>query len=542
MRLKHLFIAMIFSCIAFNLSAADVPRKEYPRPQFERHDRISLNGEWNYTVVKPDVDQYFSNPVIYSDVPDVDVIRVGADYYMVSTTAHMSPGAPIMHSTDLVNWEIISYVFDTIDESPKNNLEGGNIYSRGQWAASLRYHEGAFYVFFGTGNKSYLYTTRDPYGKWEKKLVIDKYLHDASLLFDTDGKIYLAYGARNIRIIEFKKDLSGIDESGLDVEVVPADPPGLLEGAHFYKFGDTYYLTFIWWPSGGIRTQICFRSKNVAGPYEKKVILQDDMGYRGHGVAQGCFIDTAIDDNWYAMLFQDHEAVGRVPILMPCHWIDGWPMLGNENGKVDVRQKYPLPDSGKRTALAVSDNFENNKLGLAWQWNHNPDNANWSLKERKGYLRLRTGRVVNNIFEARNTLTQRTEGPKCSGVVCLDLSNMKDGDRTGLAAFCSHPGIVSVVKDDGKKYVVMTAGKECAEQERAEINTERIYLRMDCTFGVDLAEFFYSTDDKNWTKIGTEYKMVWSMEHFTGNKFAIFNYATKEAGGYVDVDFFRYSK
>lgn len=171
----------------------------------------------------------FTNPLIYADVPDVDVIRVGSDYFMVSTTAHMSPGAPIMHSKDMVNWEIVSYVFDELNESPKNNLEGGNIYSRGQWAASLRYHDGTFYVFFGTGNKSYLYTTKNPFGKWEKKLVIDEYLHDASMLFDDDGRIFLAYGARHIRIIEFKEDLSGIKEDGLNVEVIPGEPKGLLE-------------------------------------------------------------------------------------------------------------------------------------------------------------------------------------------------------------------------------------------------------------------------------------------------------------------------
>lgn len=483
----------------------------------------------------------FTNPVIMADVPDVDVIRVGKDYYMVSTTAHMSPGAPIMHSTDLVNWEIISYVFDTIDESPANNLEGGNIYSRGQWASSLRYHDGMFYVFFGTGNKSYIYTTSDPYGKWEKKLVIDEYLHDASMLFDTDGRIYLAYGARDIRIIEFKKDLSGIDKSGLNVQIINSNPPGLLEGVHFYKFGDMYYLTFIWWPEGGIRTQICFRSPHVAGPYdEMKVILQDDLGYPGHGVAQGCFIDTATDDNWYAMLFQDHEAVGRVPVLMPLRWIDGWPMLGDADGKVPQTMEYPLPDSGKRTALAASDDFDTDRLGLNWQWNHNPDNSCWSLTERPGYMRLKTGKTVNSIFEARNTLTQRTEGPYCSGIVSMDLSGMLDGDRAGLAAWCSEPGTISVVMENGEKYVTMTDREKVIARE--EYDGDRIFLRMDCMFGDDDAIFHYSSDGRSWKSLGEKFHMVFNMAHFTGNKFAVFYYATRTVGGHVDIDFFRYSK
>ena len=486
------------------------------------------------------VDSMFTNPLIYSDVPDVDVIRVGSDYYMVSTTAHMSPGAPIMHSKDLVNWKIVSYVYDELKESPKNDLEGGNIYSRGQWAASLRYHDGLFYVFFGTGNKSYIYTTKDPTGKWDLKLTIDEYLHDASMLFDDDGKIYLAYGARHIRIIEFNEDLSGIKKEGLNVEVIPAEPKGLLEGVHFYKFDKQYYMTLIWWPEGGIRTQLCFRSDKVDGPYEMKTILSDDLGLVNRGVAQGCFIDTE-QGEWYAMLFQDHGAVGRVPALMPCRWTDGWPMLGDESGKVPPVMKKPIMDDTYKTELVVSDEFDSApKLGLTWQWNHNPDNTLWSLTERPGYLRLKTGKVVNGLFEARNTLTQRTEGPECSGVVALELSQMKDGDCTGLAAFCSEPGVLSVVMENGKKYLLMS--DRGMEKARKELAQNRIYLKLDCDFTADDAVFSYSLDDKEWNQLGDKFHMIFSMAHFTGNKFAIFNYATKSAGGYVDVDFFRYAK
>lgn len=481
----------------------------------------------------------FTNPVIYSDVPDVDVIRVGSDYYMVSTTAHMSPGAPIMHSKDLVNWKIISYVFDEINESPKNNLEGGSVYSRGQWAASLRYHDGLFYVFFGTGNKSYIYTAKDPAGKWEKKLVLDEYYHDASMLFDDDGKIYLVYGARHIRIIQFNDDLSGINPNGVNYEMISAEPKGLLEGVHSYKFDNKYYHTFIWWPEGGIRTQLCYRSDKITGPYEMKVILSDDMGYANHGVAQGCFIDTEKGE-WYAMLFQDHEAVGRVPVLMSCRWENGWPMLGDANGKVPPTMEVPVKGCNYKTELVVSDDFKAKKLGLTWQWNHNPDNSLWSLKERPGFLRLKTGKVVNHLFEARNTLTQRTEGPQCSGVVSLDLSQMKEGDCAGLSAFCSAPGTITVVKENGKKYLIMTDRN--VEKARVELNQNKIYLKMNCDFTTDDATFSYSLNDKEWKQLGGKFHMIFSMAHFTGNKFAIFNYATKTVGGYVDVDFFRYDK
>lgn len=157
------------------------------------------------------------------------------------------------------------------------------------------------------------------------------------------------------------------------------------------------------------------------------------------------------------------------------------------------------------------------------------------MTERKGYLRLKTGKVVNHIFEARNTLTQRTEGPKCSGVVALELSHMKDGDHAGLSAFCSEYGAISVVQEKGRKYLVMI--DRDVEKARIPLHTNRVYLKMDCDFTTDDAIFSYSLDDKTWTPLGDKFHMIFSVVHFTGNKFAIFNYATQTPGGYVDVDF-----
>lgn len=490
--------------------------------------------------VQEKTDSIFTNPVIYADVPDVDVIRTGSDYYMVSTTMHLSPGAPVMHSKDLVHWNIVSYIFDTLDESPSNSLEGGNVYGRGQWAASLRFHQGTYYVFFGTGGKSYIYAAKDPAGKWEKKLELDRYYHDASMLFDDDGRVYLVYGSGHVRIIELKPDLSGVKDDGLDVEIISGEPKGLLEGAHFYKFDGKYYITFIWWPQGGIRTQLCYRSDKVEGPYESKVILSDDMGYAGRGVAQGCFVDTEDGKQWYAMLFQDHGAVGRVPVLVPCRWTDGWPMLGDSEGKVPVVMDVPVKGIPGKTELVRSDDFDSGRLGLNWQWNHNPDNALWSLSERKGFLRLKTGKVVGSLFEARNTLTQRTEGPRCSGVASFDVSHMKDGDRAGLSAFSAEAGVLAVVREDGKTYITMSDRGE--EKARKPLEAGRVYLRMDCDFTTDDALFYYSTDGKEWMPLGGKFHMVYTLAHFMGYRFALFNYATKEAGGYVDVDFFRYGR
>lgn len=492
-----------------------------------------------YTEIKT-----FENPVIFSDVPDIDVIRVGSDYYMVSTTMHLMPGAPIMKSKDLVNWQIVNYLYDEIKDSPQYDLEDGNIYGQGQWASSLRYHKGKYYVLFATNRprKTYIFSTENPEGKWEKISEIDELYHDASLLFDDDGKIYLVNGSGHITIKELESDLSGVKKDGLIVDGVTKTfgLKGLLEGSHINKYNGKYYIFMIWWPQGGIRTQLCFRADKLEGPYEMKTILSDDLGLKGRGIAQGCIVDTEEGD-WYGMLFQDHGAVGRIPILMSCRWVDGWPILGDKNGKVaKIMEKPKL--GYPQTPLVISDDFKRDKLALNWQWNHNPDNTLWSLTERPGYLRLKTGKIVNTIFDARNTLSQRTEGPACSGIISMDIANMKDGDIAGLGAFCAEPGLLSVKKEGSSQYLIMTDREN--EKERIKLNTEIIYLRMDCDFNPDkdIATFYYSLDNKKWIKIGSDFQMIYNLVHFMGNRFAIYNYATKSAGGYVDIDFFKYSK
>lgn len=478
-----------------------------------------------------------ANPLLYSDVPDPDVICVGRDYYMISTTMHLSPGAPVMHSRDMKHWRIIGYVFDTLHESPANDLDGGNVYGRGQWAASLRWHKGLFYVFFGTGGRSYVYTAKDPAGPWTMKAQLGRYYHDASLLFDSDGKVYLVHCAGGaLHVKQFAPDFQGFtDGDGNGEEIIALHDGFLHEGVHAYKINGKYYMTTIWWPAGSHRTQLCFRADKLTGPYEHRVILSDDLGYRGHGVAQGG-IWQAHSKQWYAMLFQDHEGVGRIPCLLPCRWVDGWPMLGDVNGKVPQQFVIPGVKEDGETVIAGSDDFSSPKLSLIWQWNHNPDDALWSLTERPGYLRLRTGKVVQQLFEARNTLTQRTLGPTCQGTVRLDISHMLPGDRAGLVAFCSQPGGLTVERTDDA-YVLQMSDRDDVKAQ-TPLSCGEVWLRMDCDFTSDTARFSYSTDGRDFLPLGTPFHMIFSMKHFTGNKFALFNYATRQAGGYVDIDSF----
>ena len=498
----------------------------------------------------------FTNPVIWADVPDMSITRNGKDFYLISTTMHLMPGAPVMKSRDLVNWEIASYVFDSLTDNSKYDLINGTVYGRGQWASSIRYHEGKYHVLFSPNDepfRSYIFTTTNPSKEEWKLHTRMRHFHDASLFFDDDGKVYVFYGTGSIT--ELKNDLSDVKPDGVDMKIFERDTEetGLLEGSQVVKHDGKYYLLMISWPNGKPRRQVCYRADNITGPYEKKVILQDN--YAGFPYCgQGTIIDD-VNGNWYGLIFQDRNGVGRVPLLMPVQWIDGWPMLGDENGNVPTDWNVPLKtyDSGKR--IVESDNFSDKNLKINWQWNHNPVNSAWSLTERKGYLRLRTVRVVNNLFAAPNTLTQRMEGPECSGIISIDVSEMKNGDVAGLSAFNGDAGVLSVIMDGNKKYISMASNSvvldnsksiidvKVNEMERVELDKDIVYLRVDGDFNLnkDMATFFYCFDNKSWRPIGSGYKIIFDYKRlFMGSKFAIFNYATKEIGGYVDIDFFDY--
>lgn len=502
-------------------------------------------------------DGTFTNPVLWSDVPDPDVIRVGDDFYMMSTTMHLMPGAPVMHSKDLVNWEIISYVFDRLTDTSNYDLIGGTAYGRGQWATSIRYHKGRFYVLFSPNDKpyrSYIYTTTDPAGKWEL-LTRTQHFHDSSLFFDDDDRVYVFSGTGSIR--ELKGDLSDIKPDGVNKTIFERDETenGLLEGSRFVKHNGKYYLLMISWPKGKNRRQVCYRADKITGPYEKKVILEDNFAGFPY-VGQGCIVDDT-EGNWYGAIFQDRGGIGRVLTLMPCRWIDEWPILGDEKGKVPLVMKKPV-QGYPESPLVVSDDFGDSKLKLNWQWNHNPVDEAWSLTERPGFLRLQTSRVVDNLFLAPNTITQRMEGPECSGVVAMDISKMKEGDVAGFSAFNGDAVLLSVTMENGKKYLTMSTdsvslnnsdkaviGVKSEKKERVKVKQSVIYLRIDGDFRLhrDIATCYYSLDNKTWKKIGTDFKMRFDYRRlFMGTKFAIFNYATRSIGGYVDIDFFRYRR
>ena len=525
------------------------------------------------------------NPMLWADVPDPDVIRVGDTFYLVSTTMHLMPGAPVMASKDLQNWETVGYIFDKLTDSPKYDLSFslpldqqkgkgvGTVYGRGQWATSLKYHDGKFWALLapneaGAMGDTYIFTAPKAEGPWTIHSRL-RHFHDATLFFDTDGTPYVFFGTGEM--CQLTRDLKGVVEGSLRHYFQrESDERGLLEGTRVIKHNGTYYAMLISqsYGPGQHRREVCYRTKDLNGKWEKNVILQSDFGGFSY-LAQGTIVDTEEGD-WYGIMFQDRGGVGRVLTLSPVRWLDGWPMLGDEYNKVPEVMR-PYKSGQPEAAIVKSDDFSAEKLGLHWQWNHNPVDNAWSLKERPGFLRLKTSRVVPNLYLAPNTLTQRMEGPTCSGYIRMDLSKMKDGDCAGLAAFNGDSGVLTIKKEGKKLVLQMTEQKvSLTDREKAVTKVDEkivetvdlsaafksqtsknksqiIYLRLDGDFQPrhgDAANFYYSLDGQQWTKIGTEnYRMQFDYRgFFIGSKFGIFNYATKKVGGYVDVDEFCYSK
>jgi beta-xylosidase len=487
------------------------------------------------------------NPIVWADVPDMAMIRIGETYYMASTTMHMSPGLPIMKSNDLVNWELVNYGYETLADNELLRLENGkNAYGAGSWAPSLRYHNGVFYAttFASTSGKTHIYKTSDiENGPWEE-ISFSPSIHDHTLFFDDDGKAYLIWGVGRLSMVELKDDLSGIKEETEMVLIENASAPAgdnimlPAEGSQLFKIEGKYYLFNITWVRGGMRKVVIHRAENIKGPYEGKLALRD------RGIAQGGLIDTP-EGEWFAYLFRDYGAVGRIPYLVPVTWEEGWPVLGVEG---EVPDQLNLPASkGLSPGIVASDDFSRNvgepDLPLVWQWNHNPDSRFWSLNERTGWLRLTTGRVDADVLEGRNMLTQRTFGPESSASTKIDVSNMNDGDYAGFIALQRRYGYVGVKMENGSKSILMVSAE--AETpvtvESIPLSQDEVWLRIDCDFKerADKAYFYYSLDGEKWLPIGESLQMAYTLPHFMGYRFGLFNYATETIGGFVDFDFYR---
>lgn len=495
----------------------------------------------------------YRNPVIFADCPDVALCSDGKYVYMVSTTMHLMPGAPIMRSKDMIHWQTIGYGIPDFDVKPDFSLaEGKTGYAGGQWASSLRYHNGTFYLWFiANGCGGFLYTAKSPTGPWTLK-TRGPFLHDGSVLFDDDGRIYVFHGSGYIT--EMKDDFSAPKPGGLNQKLFErGEETALLEGSSVFKKDGYYYLMMIsGYLKGHPRREVCYRTKKLDGVWEKKVILETEFDLHG-GVGQGAAVECP-DGKWRALIFQDRGGIGRTPCLMDVHWKDGWPMLGDEFGMIpnDRSKLYP-----NLSGIVRSDEFKKPTLGLCWQWNHRPVMDKWSLTEHPGWLTLKTAGVADNLFMARNTLTQRMVGPECTGIVRMNVSKMKNGDHAGLCAFQGDCAVAEVVMENGVKKVVLSRQTvEFKHENNAKfvdrVDTEvfsstpltgnEVWFKVHADFGQwrDWAEVAWSTDGKEWSEFTPHVPLRFNTgKLFMGSRFALFNYATQQEGGAAFFDFLR---
>ncbi len=503
---------------------------------------VSLNAQKYHS---DNGDGTYTNPVIPADFPDPDVILVGDTYYMVTTTMFVFPGVTILKSCDLVNWEYCSNAVPRFDFSQCYNLDTCHRYSHGQWATSIKYHNGKFHLLFITLDEGgFMCTATKAEGPWEIRK-LPKGFYDPGLFFDDDGRIYVTHGYSKISITELNPDFSPKEKDSL---VFTGDIRRGLEGMHVYKINGYYYLYGTYGGRDGI--QVALRSKNIYGPFEQKVVIRDTTRDVNFGIHQGALIKTQTGE-WWTILFVDSGPFGRFPSLQPVTWIDDWPMVG-VNGKAVVTYKKPnaarpTGSSGRGKIYPVktfptSDEFNSKTLGMQWGWNHNPDPTKWSLTKRPGYLRLTNGKVVSNLREARNTLTQRTftyysDSVRAAGFTKMDIGKMKDGDIAGLAMFQDPYAYIAVKQMNGSRYIIMVNNGKAIDSSAIKQST--IYLRTIGSNSTGKASFEYSLDNKTFIQLGNHLSMRFNLSIFTGNKYCLFNYATKETGGYVDFDWFR---
>ena len=489
------------------------------------------------------------NPILYADFPDPDVIRVGHDYYMVTTTMHLFPGAQILHSTDLLHWSHCGYVFDRLGETPGQRLDGEAIYGKGMWAGSLRYHAGLFHVLFTCNDtqRTYHYTAVNPEGPWMRHEIRGLY-YDPSILFDDDGRVYIAYGNREITLTEMRADLSEPLPDGLH-RVILRDSDSIMlgwEGNHLQKINGHYCLFNIHWAYGDMREQGCHVAQTLSDPFIGGVVLHHDLDGTGRGVAQGGAIDTP-DGRWYLMLFQDHGAEGRMPVLVPFRMENGLPQTSG------IPLAFPSSDASAEPCapLYASDSLRG-ELNPLWQWNHEPHNALWRVSAEG--LRLTTDRVEPSLEWSVNTLTQRCMGVSCVCEVTVDAAALQNGDYAGLCALMGCYAQLAVTKSedgyalslisriaDDRPYAIEPSPEPILERLRIPLAEPSVRLRARFDFAGDTVRFEAMLDG-GWQSIGEKHRLVYRLDHFVGCRVGLFYYATARAGGSAVFADFLYRK
>lgn len=503
----------------------------------------------------------FTNPLFWDEFSDPDLIRVGPDFYLTGTTMHSMPGLPVLHSRDLVNWTFLGYAVDRLDLGPSFRLEDGkNEYGRGIWAPCFRYHKGTFYIFSNVnGQTTQLFRATNPKGPWTRT-PMKRSLHDLSVLFDDDGKTYVVWGYRGIRIAQLTEDLTDL-APGTERELIPPSA-GMGEGLHLYKINGKYFLTSAWYMDE-MRLPTA-RADRLEGPWEvnQEVSRGEDfglgVGYRVAGrqppfrisrpdnsqkgrcaIHQGGIVDTPTGE-WWGFSMMDANSVGRLTALSPVTWKDGWPYFGLPGNLGRTPRTWVKPKTGAtekpHAPYQRSDGFTAAQLQPVWQWNHVPVEGKWSLTERQGFLRLRALHAPD-LWRARNTLTQRAIGPRSTVTAVLETAGLKPGDKAGLALFNRPYAWIGVESEDaGTRITVFD--EVTGETAHAPTTAARVWLRAECDFIGNTARFRFSADGKNFSDLGKLHTMAYGLITFQGVRYSLFafNSQADAQGGHADFD------
>jgi len=510
-------------------------------------------------------DGTFTNPMFYEEFSDPDMIRVGEDFFLTGTTMHSMPGLPILHSRDLVNWRFVAYAMPKLDLGPQFRLEDGkNIYGQGIWAPSFRHHDGTFYIFSNVNReKTQLFTAKDPAGPWTQRSMHVS-LHDLSVLFDDDGKVYAIWGYQGIKLAQLTPDLLDI-VPGTEREII-AKGAGMGEGLHFYKVDGKYLITSAWYQD---RMRMpAARAARPEGPYEVNpaISIDEDFGLpQGNRLAdawgrskpyvivpgdphatgkislhQGGIVRTPLGE-WWAYSMMDFNSVGRLTALSPVTWKDGWPYFGLPGNLGRNPRTWVKPKTARPQPIQVpyqrDDDFSGPALANVWQWNHVPVADEWSLTAHPGHLRL-NALPAASLWDARNTITQRSIGPRSTPTAVLDAAAMTEGDIAGLALFNRPYAWVGVEKAGGRLRLAQY-DEQSGHIVRRDLDISRVWLRAECDFLAERATFSYSADGREFVPFGEPFTMVFQLATFQGVRYALFAYSSAgKRGGAADFDTF----
>lgn len=514
----------------------------------------------------------YRNPVLHADYSDPDVCAVGEDYFLTASSFNCTPGLPILHSKDLVNWKIVNYALKKVEPVEYYNEPR---HGKGVWAPSIRFHEGMYYIYWGDPDFGiFMVKTRDPYGEWDKPVLVKagKGMIDPCPLWDDDGRVYLAHAWAGSRA-KFNSVLT-VCELNKEGTAVISDPvlvfdgnDGInhtIEGAKFYKRNGFYYLFA---PAGGVISgwQLVMRSKNVYGPYEARIVMaqgKTDI----NGPHQGGWVDTPAGESWF-LHFQDKGAYGRVLHLNPMKWINDWPVIGVDkdgDGCGDPVSRYRKPKTDKTYPIETpveSDEFDTRKLGLQWEWHANYQDV-FGFTTNMGYARIYGHELsphFKNFWEVPNLLMQKFPAEEFTATAKLKVSAKDDGQLSGLIIMGWDYSWIGVEKQ-GEKFLLKQAVCKDAEQGNLEQvstlavlepsrkfeaglfpNYEReIYIRIHVDKGA-YCRFSYSLDGKKFTEAGTLFKA--RQGKWIGAKVGMFSVTPHgKERGWVDVDWFRVEK